>query len=44
MSSWNRGSLITATGNNLMIGGDMSQRVLLCALDAGVERPENAGV
>ena len=33
-------SLITATGNNLLIGSDMSRRVLLCAIDAGVERPE----
>jgi putative DNA primase/helicase len=33
-------ALITATGNNLMLGDDMSRRVLLCAIDAGVERPE----
>jgi hypothetical protein len=31
---------IFATGNNLMIGGDVSRRALLCAMDAGVERPE----
>jgi putative DNA primase/helicase len=34
------GSLITATGNNLVIGSDMSRRVLMSMLDAGVERPE----
>ena len=33
-------ALITATGNNLTIGSDISRRVLLCAIDAGVERPE----
>jgi putative DNA primase/helicase len=34
------GATITATGNNLAIGRDMSRRVLLCTIDAGVERPE----
>jgi hypothetical protein len=29
-----------ATGNNLVIGGDLPRRTLLCQLDAGVERPE----
>ncbi len=29
-----------ATGNNLVIADDMTRRVLLCGLDAGVERPE----
>jgi hypothetical protein len=29
-----------ATGNNLMIGGDLVRRVLLCSMDAGCERPE----
>ncbi|WP_237482651.1 hypothetical protein [Lichenibacterium dinghuense] len=32
--------LVTATGNNLVLGGDMTRRGLLCRLDAGVERPE----
>jgi putative DNA primase/helicase len=34
------GSLITATGNSLTIGSDMSRRVLMSMLDAGMERPE----
>lgn len=29
-----------ATGNNLVIAGDLSARSLLCRLDPGVERPE----
>lgn len=29
-----------ATGNNLTFAGDMTRRVLLCTLDAGVERPD----
>lgn len=29
-----------ATGQNLIIGGDLPRRTLLCRLDAGVERPE----
>ncbi len=29
-----------ATGNNLIIEGDLSTRTLLCALDPGVEHPE----
>ena len=33
-------ALITATGNNLTVVGDMSRRTLLCQLDPGVERPE----
>ncbi len=32
--------LVTATGNNLVLAGDMTRRGLLCRLDAGVERPE----
>ena len=32
--------LVTATGNNLVIAGDMTRRSLLCRLDPGVERPE----
>ena len=32
--------MVTATGNNLVLGGDMTRRGLLCRLDAGVERPE----
>jgi hypothetical protein len=31
---------IFATGNNLMIVGDLTRRTLLCSLDAGCERPE----
>src|SRR5262245_54421577 len=30
----------SSTGNNLMIGGDLPRRTLLCRLDAKVERPE----
>jgi hypothetical protein len=33
-------SFIAATGNNLRLVGDMTRRVLLCALDPKVERPE----
>ncbi len=29
-----------ATGNSLVIAGDMTRRALVCSLDAGVERPE----
>lgn len=29
-----------ATGNNLIVRGDLVRRVVLCRLDAGVERPE----
>ena len=29
-----------ATGNSLVIAGDMTRRALVCNLDAGVERPE----
>ena len=32
--------LVTATGNNLVIGGDMTRRTVVCRLDPGVERPE----
>ena len=32
--------LITATGNNLVLDGDMTRRALMCFLDPGVERPE----
>ena len=31
---------IFATGNNLVISGDLTRRCLLASLDAGVERPE----
>jgi hypothetical protein len=31
---------IFATGNNLVIAGDLTRRTLLCSLDAGCERPE----
>lgn len=31
---------IFATGNNLRVRGDMVRRVMVCDLDAGVERPE----
>jgi hypothetical protein len=31
---------IFATGNNLVIAGDATRRALLCAMDAGLERPE----
>jgi putative DNA primase/helicase len=33
-------SSIFATGNNLVVVGDMTRRTLLCTLDAVVERPE----
>lgn len=33
-------SVITATGNNLALAGDMNRRALLCSLDAQCERPE----
>jgi putative DNA primase/helicase len=29
-----------ANGNNLVIAGDLTRRVLLCSMDAGCERPE----
>ena len=32
--------LITATGNNLTLSGDMTRRAIRAELDAGVERPE----
>jgi putative DNA primase/helicase len=32
-------ALFTATGNNLTIEGDLTDRSLLCRLDAGVARP-----
>ncbi|WP_304074533.1 bifunctional DNA primase/polymerase [Maricaulis maris] len=31
---------VIATGNNLVVSGDMSRRVLRCRLDAQVERPD----
>lgn len=31
---------IFATGNNLVLLGDMTRRTVLCSLDAGIERPE----
>lgn len=33
-------STVFATGNNLCLLGDMTRRVLLCTLDANMERPE----
>lgn len=33
-------SMVTATGNNLVLKGDVVRRVLLCRLDAQTERPE----
>jgi hypothetical protein len=33
-------AMVFATGNNLVIGGDATRRSLLCAMDAGCERPE----
>ena len=33
-------AMVFATGNNLTMVGDMTRRTVLCALDAGVERPE----
>ena len=33
-------SLITATGNNLVIKGDLTRRSVVCRLDPKVERPE----
>jgi hypothetical protein len=33
-------TFITATGNNLMLVGDMTRRALLCCLDPKSERPE----
>lgn len=32
--------LVLATGNNLVLSGDVTRRALLCRLDAGVERPD----
>jgi hypothetical protein len=34
------GALVTATGNNLVLIGDLTRRAVLCRLDAMVERPE----
>lgn len=34
---------LLATGNNLQVRGDMTRRVLVCDMDAGVERPEQRG-
>ena len=33
-------TLMLATGNNMTIHGDLNRRVLLCTIDANVERPE----
>jgi hypothetical protein len=33
-------ALVTATGNNLVLVGDVTRRAVLCRLDAKVERPE----
>jgi len=35
------GTTWLATGNNLTVSGDMTRRVLMCSLDARVERPED---
>lgn len=32
-------TLITVTGNNLVVAGDMVRRSLFCNMDAGMERP-----
>lgn len=32
--------LVVATGNNLVLSGDVTRRALICRLDAGVERPD----
>lgn len=32
--------LVLATGNNLVLSGDVTRRTLMCRLDAGVERPD----
>jgi hypothetical protein len=32
--------LVLATGNNLVLSGDVTRRALVCRLDAGVERPD----
>lgn len=32
--------LFTASGNNVTTAGDMSRRVIICRIDAGVERPD----
>lgn len=33
-------AVVTATGNNLVLVGDLTRRALLCRLDAKMERPE----
>ena len=33
-------STIFATGNNISVVGDMGRRIIMCLLDAGIERPE----
>jgi putative DNA primase/helicase len=33
-------AMICATGNNIVVVGDMTRRTVLCRRDAGVERPE----
>lgn len=33
-------SMVFATGNNLILVGDMTRRAVVCALDAGIEQPE----
>lgn len=38
--SVNTNALFTVTGNNLVFGGDMTRRALLCRMDAGLENPE----
>jgi hypothetical protein len=35
------GAFVTATGNGLVIKGDLIRRTLLCRIDAKVEQPEN---
>ncbi len=36
----NTGAFLTATGNNLVFVSDMSRRVIFCAMEANMERPE----
>lgn len=33
-------TLVSVTGNNLLLAGDLVRRFLVCGLDAGIERPE----
>lgn len=33
-------TLVSVTGNNLLLAGDLVRRFVVCGLDAGIERPE----